>query len=347
MIFPSIQKAELLSSENHNKRLLIISEGFEKRSLSWIESQNQQELFQNSIICKYDPSEKHRFKEMHQAVTDRTSNQPYVLAFDRFNPTPFEVEFETLLNDFLFSTVEIVVDISAMSKMLIMIVLHSLLGFGGSVRIIYTEPDSWSPNEQEFNEKRKELELGSFVSLSSVGIFNIVRTPGLSSIAMQDSPSLLIAFASTNAYLVNAVANEITPEQTLLINAKNKREPWREKAALDIQKCFIRDFPLYSEDVHAFELIEYGPLFEYLAEVYRNNCYDKRMIISPTGGKIHTLACALMKNCCSDIHIEYPTPESYLFDTYSSDDYYAIHQVIFDNYSSLFMTLRSEYELDG
>lgn len=347
MLFPTIQKATLLSPEGSNKRVLIISEGFEGRSLSWIKLQPEKKLFGNSIVCKYEPSKKQRFEEMKQAVIARTCNQPYVLAFNRFEPTSFEVAFESTLGVILSEATEIVIDISAMSKMLIMIILHSLRHFSGAIRIIYTEPSSWSPTEAEFIQKKKDLEQGSFVSLSSIGVFNIVRTPGLSSITMQDSPSLLIAFASTNAYLVNAVANDVIPEQTLLINAKNSREPWRESAALEIQKQFIRDFPLYSDEIHAFELIEYAPLFNFLAEVYKDNCYDKRIIISPTGGKIHTISCALIKNCCSDIHIEYPTPESYLFDSFTSDEYYAVHQIEFQNYSSLFINLRKEFGLDG
>lgn len=347
MLLPSIQKADSLSIEARDKRLLIISEGFEKRSMSWIESQNEKKLFHNAIICKYDPSTKQRFEEMNQAVIMRTFCQPIVLDFNRFNPTPFEVRFEETLSTLLSETYEIVIDISAMSKILILIVLHSLRNFAGAVKVVYTEPDYWSPSEAEFNKKRSELKQGSFVSLSSIGVFNIVRTPGLSSIAMQESPSLLIAFASTNAHLVNAVANEITPEMTLLINAKNAREPWREKAALDIQKGFIRDFPLYTDEIQAFELIEYEPLFKYLAGVYRKNCYDKRIIIAPTGGKIHTLACALLKNCCSDIHIEYPTPESYLFDAYSSDEVHAIHQITFTHYTAFFDLLAEEYKLNG
>ena len=347
MIFPSIQKADSLSSVSNKKRLLVISEGFESRSLSWIRSQPSQKLFNNSIICKYEPFEKQRFEEMNNAVTVRTNHPPIIIPFNRFFPTTFEVAFENTLYSALSGVAEIVIDISVMSKMLIMIILHSIRHFCGSVRVIYTEPISWRPSEEEFNQKKEELAQGSFVSLSSIGVYNIVRTPGLSSIAMQDSPSLLIAFASTNTYLVNAVANDIIPEQTLLINAKNAREPWREIAAIDIQKQFIKDFPLYSEKIDAFELIEYKPLFEYLSKIYNNNCYNKRIIISPTGGKIHTISCALLKNCCPDIHIEYPTPESYIFDSFTSDEYYEIHQIVFVNYSSFLDALRREYSLDG
>lgn len=199
-----------------------------------------------------------------------------------------------------------------MSKMLIMIILHLLRTYPYRIRIIYSEPNTWSPSEEEYLSKKPQLEQGSLLSLSSIGIYNFVRTPGLSSIAMQDSPSLLVAFASSNGLLVNALANELNPSLTCFINAKNYREPWREHAAMDIQKTLIDGFPLYTNDIYCFELLDYQSVFEALAAVYRENCYRRRIIVSPTGGKMHTIACALIKNCCPDIHIEYPTPESYI-----------------------------------
>lgn len=347
MSLPSIQKTDLLSNELWDKRLFIVAEGFETRSLSWIASQPEEILFKNAIICKYAPSKKSRFNEINQAVTKRTHEDVVILAYNRFDPTPFEVEFEETLIELLPQIHEIIIDISVMSKLLIMILLHVLSMHNGTLRIIYSEPYTWSPTEDEFIQKKPDLEQGAFVSLSSIGVYNIVRTPGLSSVVMQDSPTLLIAFASTNGHLVNAVANEVTPSLTLLINSKNIREPWREAAALDIQTSFTKDFPMYPGEIQAFDLIDYKSVFEYLAKIYRKNCYDKRIIIAPTGGKLHTIACALLKNCCPDIHIEYPTPESYIFDAYSSKEVYAIHQIIFSDFANLFSTLAEEYNLNG
>ena len=347
MSLPSIQKADVLSNESWSKRLFIVSEGFETRSLSWIASQPEEILFRNAIICKYAPSKKGRFDEIIQEVIKRTHEDVVILDYNRFNPTLFEVEFEKTLIGLLPQIREIIVDISVMSKLLIMILLHTLRIYNGSLRIIYTEPYTWSPTEAEFIQKKPDLEEGAFVSLSSIGVYNIIRTPGLSSVVMQDSPSLLIAFASTNGHLVNAIANDVTPELTLLINAKNVREHWREAAALDIQKSFTKDFPMYPGEIQAFDLIDYKSVFEYLAEIYRQNCYDKRIIIAPTGGKLHTVACALLKNCCPDVHIEYPTPESYIFDTYSSKEIYAMHQIVFPDFMNLFNVLAEEYNLNG
>lgn len=347
MILPTVNSAEIISASKSKQRLLIISEGFETRSLKWIAMQSEDILFSHAIICKYNPAKKNRFEEMYKAVSIRTATEPVVLQYNRFEPTPFELSLENALIQILPHTQEIFLDISVMSKMLILIIFHLLSSYPYKLRVVYSEPTTWSPSKEEFLAKKPLLKQGSFISLSSLGVYNVVRTPGLSSIVMQDSPSILIAFTSTNGQLVNALANELNPSLTCLINAKNYREPWREQAAIDIQETLISGFPMYSDGIHCFELLDYQTVFEFLADVYRTNCYSKRIILSPTGGKMHAVACALIKNCCPDIHIEYPTPESYLFKTFSSDEVYDIHEIIFDTFRDTIWDLSCQYGLNG
>ncbi len=347
MILPTINTAEPIAPLGDDQRLLIISEGFESRSLSWISAQKQEILFSQSLICQYNPGRENRFKELCEAVTTRTSAEPKVLSYNRFDPTPFESELERVLDKEISEVKEIIIDISVMSKLLIMIILYALRLYKHQIRIIYSEPNTWSPSEKEYLAKKPQINQGSLLSLSSIGVYNFARTPRLSSIAMQNSPSLLIAFASSNGLLVNALVNELNPSLTCLINAKNYREPWREQAAIDIQKTLIEGFPQYSNTIYCFELLDYCSVFDTLAEIYRKNCYSKRIILSPTGGKVHTIACALIKNCCPDIHVEYPTPESYIFRTFSSDEVYSTHEIVFENFKTIIQELAVQYNLNG
>lgn len=112
---------------------------------------------------------------------------------------------------------------------------------------------------------------------------------------MQDAQTLLIAFTSTNNHLINALLNTINPSLTILINAKSRREAWREQAAIDINKNVFNDFPMYTKKIPSYGLLDYQGVFEFLADIYRQNCYCRRLIISPTGGKIHAIACAIIK----------------------------------------------------
>jgi len=54
-----------------------------------------------------------------------------------------------------------------------------------------------------------------------------------------------------------------------------------------------------------------------------------------------------MKILCPDIHIEYPTPESYLFEGYSCDEIKAIYELEFRNFEKCLSELYEQYKLGG
>lgn len=333
---------------SNTKKLFIVAEGFEKRSLHWIGKQDNNTQFENAFICRYRPSKKSHFDEMLKEVKRHTAKEPIIIDYNRFEPTLFEQSFKEQLSEILLYD-EIIIDISVMSKLLIMIILCSLKEYAGNIRIIYSEPDSWGPTEEKFNDTIATKTHGTCIGLSSVGVGNVVRTPLLSSIVMQDCPILLVAFLSFNEQLINVLVNEISPTQLQIINHMCNRAKWREKAMYMIHKDIIEEYDSKEiiNDVESFDLMDYISVFEKLADIYKDNCYNYRIVISPTGCKVHTIACALIKLCCPDVHIEYPTPESYLFEEYSSDEVIKVHELVFDNYKNLVSTLSKEYLLNG
>lgn len=346
MSLPELQHAQSLSVGKG--RILVIAEGFEPRSLSWIKSQYNDKLYRHAVICKYSPSKRDRFEEMKQEVTSRTEKPPIVIEFNRFDPTEFEQNFVKQMAMLLTDDYEIVIDISAMSKMLIMIIINVLRDYENDLRVIYTEPKTWKPSEEEYRAALENVKkYGSRIALSSIGVFDITRTPRLASVVMQNAPTLLVAFTSSNEQALSALFNEVVPSAALLINAKSDREPWREEAAIQINQRVMNDFRIYKTTVDSFDLLDYISVFECLAEIYRTNCYSRRIIISPTGGKIHAIACALIKACCQDIHVEYPTPESYHFDDYSSNEVNATYEICFPKFRFLIKRIAQEYNLNG
>lgn len=346
MLLPELQYAQVLTVEK--SRVLIIAEGFESRSLSWIKSQPGGRVFKHAIICKYSPSKRDRFDEMKEEVTNRTENYPVVIEYNRFDPTVFEQNFAKNISLLITDQDEVVVDISAMSKMLIMIIVNVLRDYNNDLRLIYTEPKTWKPSENEYRAAVEDVKkYGSRIALSSIGVFDITRTPRLASVIMQNAPTLLVAFTSSNEQALSALFNEVVPSSALLINARSEREPWREEAAIQINQRVLNDFRIYETSIDSFELLDYISVFEFLAEIYKTNCYTKRIVVSPTGGKVHAISCALIKACCQDIHVEYPTPESYHFDGYSSDEINAIYEVCFPQFHDLLKIISREYDLNG
>lgn len=346
MVLPELQCAKLLAMEK--SRILVIAEGFESRSLSWIKSQPSGKVFRHAIICRYSPSKRDRFDEMKEEVTNRTESCPVVIEYNRFNPTVFEQDFAKKISLLITDQDEVVMDISAMSKILIMIIVNILRDYDNDLRLVYTEPKTWKPSEEEYRAAVEDIKkYGSRIALSSIGVFDITRTPRLASVIMQNAPTLLIAFTSSNEQALSALFNEVVPSSALLINARNGRETWREEAAIQINQRVLNDFRIYETAIDSFDLLDYISVFEFLAEIYKTNCYTKRIVISPTGGKVHAISCALIKACCQDIHVEYPTPESYHFDDYSSDEINAIYEVCFPRFHDLLKIISQKYDLNG
>ena len=337
---------EYMSISDSGKKLLIVAEGFEARSLSFLNSLDDSVMFEDVIICQYEPSKQSRYDEVLQKTEKHSISAPVSVKFKRFEPTVFENELrrKLLMAD---SYADIYIDISVMSKLLIMIILNELRGYTKNLHIIYSEPVSWRPSKEEYDEAMKERKNGSVICLSSVGVGDIVRTPALSSVVMQKHPVVLIVALSFNEQIVNILVNEINPERVYLINQGCKRDIWREKAIEEIHCGILAEYQNQKDVMEKFYLTEYDKVFEFLVDKYKRFWLTNRIIISPTGYKLHAISFALIKICCPDIHIEYPTPDSYLFDGYSSDEVESIHELQFEGFASIIKKVYDHYQLGG
>jgi len=346
-MLPQMTTSNIFDSKSDNK-LLILAEGFENRSLSWINSKENKLVFNRVLLCKYCFHERTNFDEVLKVTKQHCSYEPDVIDYNRFEPSVFEMQFLEIINT-CNNYDEIFIDISVMSKMLILIILYSLKNYIGKLKIIYSEPETWGPTEDNYKKALLDKENNySWISLSSVGISNVTRTPNLSSIIMQNCPTLLISNYSFNEQLLGALLNEISPSKLQLISHSCKRQKWREKAMIKIHDNVIYEFFHDSiEQIISADVLDYESVFEKLAYVYKEHCYDYRIVISPTGGKLHAVSAALLKLCCPDIHVEYPTPDSYFFEDYTSAKTHAIHNIVFDNINNFIIELSKEYGLNG
>jgi hypothetical protein len=170
---------------------------------------------------------------------------------------------------------------------------------------------------------------------------------------MQKSPTLLVSFLSFNEQLIRALLSECSPMHLYLINGISPRYQWREDAMLfiheNIRKEYIRDNPVNKNNKleRRTSIIDYRETFELLALIYKTHCIDNRIVLSLTGTKMQTIGCALIKLCCPDIHIEYPTPESYYINGYSSSEIRKIHQVVFNDIPDFIKEISMKFQLNG
>jgi len=348
-LLPEIEPVDLTSFSIMKQRLLITSEGFEKRSLSFL-SQEIEVFFNKVIVCKYRPSKESRYDELINLLERRCSTETINdIVFSRFEPFSFEIEMQDHLLNCSGIFDEIVLDISVMSKYMIMQILCLLKEYTGTLRIIYTEPMQYVPlQELPFIDEQSNA-----VSLPSTGVQNIIKTPLLTSLIMQQSPSLLVSFLSFNEQLIRVLLSECNPSRILLINGVPPHIPWREKAMNNIHKNIIKEY-CHDNPVDENGLLErkcstlyYAETFKLLASIYKSFGEDYRIILSPTGSKMQAVGSSLIKNCCEDIHIEYPTPESYYVNGYSSSEIREIHQILFVDFKEHVQNLSAQYELNG
>lgn len=351
-LFPRVEPLDLISFSEEKKRLLITSEGFEERSLSFM-SQRIPKNFDKIIICKYYPPKESQYEKLLNIIQNhyskKTKFELVEVVYNRFEPFLFEIEMQNCLMNVSQTFEEIVLDISVMSKYMIMQIICLLKEYIGDLRIVYTEPMYCAPTQEDgFASEQNSATL-----LPSVGVENIVRTPLLSSLVMQQSPSLLVAFLSFNEQLIRALLSECNPSRVLLINGVHPHLLWREKATCNIHKTIIKenyhDNPVDENGqlIRKCSTLYYSETFELLANIYKSFGEDYRIILSPTGSKMQAVGCSLVKSSCEDIHIEYPTPESYYVAGYSSSEIRLIHQISFRNFKNSIQKLATQYALNG
>ncbi len=350
---PAIKKLNTQNIKLGLKRLLIAAEGFEERSMSFPKALSKNEkYFQNCLICKYLPEKRTRLDELLAELKTLSETEPTVIEFHRFFPYLFESNLNETLSTIMNDFDEILIDISVMSKLLILIIINGLKKYEGTLRIIYTEPYDYAPSQTDYIKQRNVIDKP--IVLPSYGVHDVVRTPFLSSVVMQQSSSLIITFTSFNEQLNRALLSSINPTRLLLINGVPPHLSWREKATQEIHKSIIKDFyddnPINEQTgllERSTSTLYYHETFELLTNIYKENCYNFRMIIAPIGSKMQGLACAIFKLCCPDVHIEYPTPESFYIRGYSSEKVRLIHEIEFKNIFTSLRKVSEIYELNG
>lgn len=339
--------------ESNGKTLCIVSEGFEQRSLAFIQESNSVHI-DKIIVCKYSPARKESkydllidtINKLHSGI----AGQEIILEYNRFSPYEFEEKLLQIFSD--INTYQmVIIDISVMSKYMIMQLLCTLGNYNGCLKVIYTEPKNYAPTEEEFaSHIQKQV---NFALMPSDGVHDIIRTPLLTSTIMQKSPALFIVFLSFNERLISAVLLNCEPSRLFLVGSVPAIEhSWREKAIVDIHKKIINEHKDDNQidDSGLIErrvgTLDYRATINLLAQIYLENCIDYRIVLAPTGSKMQALGCSIIKLCCPDIHIEYPTPESYYIDGYSSSEIKEIHEVVFENMPDILKNVTKYYNLD-
>jgi hypothetical protein len=327
MMIPDVSNAMKLSP--NVKRLFIGAYGFEDRSLGWTKHQKGQgTILSDALLIQYNqPKGENRIDPLRKAISKLGVRKPAEVSYDYGARFPGSVE-ESLGEKFskhLGNIDEVILDISAMSKLLILISLCKLSSYTGTLRIVYCEAEDYAPTYQEYEKSRKEME--AIATFPSQGVESIVRTKCLSSIRMQGQPVTLITFTSFNEQLVRHMLGTISPHRLLFINGRPPRSDyaWRECATQEIHGRLINEFSSDNPvDEKTKLLTRVASTFDYretihcLKEIYQQFGIYERIICAATGSKMQTVGLFFSKVIYPDIHIEYPTPNSYFVKGFST-----------------------------
>lgn len=338
--FPEIQDFDIESLEE--PLVYIGAAGFEDRAFAVLnEAKYYKKTFEHIIGIEYEPvhprNNKERFQQLAREVISQESNIKWV-SFDRETPGEFN-EALSLIRQICSQGAHICLDISAMSKMLILVLLDALRDINSSLTIAYTEAKVYHPSPEEFErdfEEAKQKLPKRIPEFLTSGVYGVVTTPALSSVATQGYPTALVEFPTFNHNLFLALLNEVTPQDLRIIEgdplrAQNK---WRLKAVRRINEP---SYPLAKGPHKVVSTFYYDQTINQLEKLYEKYQYTHEFVIAPTCSKLQTVGVFFFKQMHPDVQIVYPTPKGF-FDLYT-EGVEQIHQISFPDYHQFIETL--------
>ncbi len=264
--------------------LFIVCAGFEKRTVNVIENYIRLHGCGEAVIIKYLPGVEDHYD--HIIYTLNQHNIKYTtIVYNRFAPFDFTSDIKYVFDRCDYN--HVFVDISAMSKFLIVQTIYSLAHLRGlnGVELLYSKyPDK--------GQSMKVFEEGFSPHYVSVDVSTLIATPQLSTITLEDLPTRLIAFYSKNSRQITALDLELQPCFTHLV-----LESLHEKQIPSSQT--IKFHPVSGG---------YAKTMEFLILNYQEFNVFYNVFIAPIGTKSQAVAVALLKVFLDDIQIVYPVP---------------------------------------
>jgi hypothetical protein len=302
--------------------VVIHAPGFEDRTLAILDNVSGNAKARG-ILLDYRPfNEKNKLLEVRRGLSERgiTISDEDTLIYDRFTPDRFEDELELRL--LYVRARQVFVDISSMSKLAIMLVLQVCLKLDLATRILYSEAEAYRPTRDEFEHARRDRKIHRPTLHVFNGIHGVVRVDSLASVAMQGQPTAAIVFMSFNDALTQVLLNTVYPGRLFLINGRPPIHSWREAATAwvheQVRREWHEDNPVERSTgadmgmpLRTASTLDYRDSVALLLDLYWQLSASHRILLAPSGSKMQTVACYIVKALHPDVHVEYPSPEGF------------------------------------
>jgi hypothetical protein len=289
---------------------LIVCAGFEDRATGVLKKALAGGTEFAVLMINYLPFVlENRISEI-QALCSAAGLRVTQITYDRQNPAGF--------GSSLFERVagirgRVILDVSAMSRLLIVqsiVALKQRISGLSSCVVAYAEAASYPPTEEEVKEELRqsgEDPLYSILILST-GVFEVTVVPELSSTAMGATQTRLVAFPTFSTDQLMALRSELAPSRLTCIHGvpPSPHNQWRTSAI-----ARINGLALSPPDNVLASTIDYRETLEILLKLYDAHSDRERILLSPTGSKMQTVAVGLFRAFMDDVQIVYPTPKEF------------------------------------
>ena len=220
----------------------------------------------------------------------------------------------------------VLVDISGMSKLLIVQVVVALMEAELPITIVYGEANEYEPTKEEFERRLGALSGEATLDFLSSGVFEVAATPELASVAMLGEAIRLIVFPSMELVQMKNVLQEVQPTYVDVVYGlpPANENSWRRRAVEVINEGTLRR----QEGVTRYEAstLDYRETIDIVLDIYARRSMFDRILVAPTGSKMQAVAVGLVRSVLTDIQIVYPTPQQFNPLTYTRG-VKRIHQV--------------------
>jgi hypothetical protein len=289
---------------------LVVCAGFENRATGLLRNVISASESFAVILIDYLPFILENELGEIRRLCDTAGREVNEITYDRQDPTGFG---SRLLEAIAGVRGRIILDVSAMSRLLIVQCLVALYqresGLNNCV-VAYTEAATYPPTQEEVEQELMQSgtdPLYSILLLSS-GVFDVTVVPELSSTAIAGTQTRLVAFPTFSSDQLTALRSELAPSRLTCIHGvpRNPLNRWRTSAIARINGLTLSP----PENVLASTL-DYRETLDILLKLYDAHSDRERILLSPTGSKMQSVAVGLFRAFMDDVQIVYPTPKQF------------------------------------
>jgi len=287
---------------------LVVCGGFEERSIGVLQNAAASGTSFNVLLILYEPFVAENRASTIRDLCGRFDLRLEQVAYDRENPTGFGA---VLISHLLNREGRIYLDISGMSRLLMvqsLVALRNVPRQFADCFVAYAEAEHYPPTQAEAEAQLAKSDTDPSLSILflSSGVFDVTVVPELSALAPLGEQTRLIAFPSLDAHQLTALRNELQPSRLSVIEGEppSATNRWRR----DIISKINRLSQIPNIESRITSTLSYEQTLDCLLWLYEANSLRERLIVSPTGSKMQTVAVGILRAIVKDVQIAYPTP---------------------------------------